>query len=305
MLHLNSKTLLLLAFAILISAACNRKQEQSTPNARSAIEDHKLNRLDWGLIYRVSQHSRIATDAEIDEIERSCGELPQGYALFVKEFGYGSLDDIDVLTPEAITEQTPFLRKQVLAEWLSFCDSLDELAVIPRNSIHDAVPFAKTAWGDYYFSSPSQPETLWHMWRSHDWADSSPTQIPLGFGNLFLHRFVDGSIEELGPSSPVFRPVVETNMQQRLLSPIGSIHTLEEFLDRCEELIQPSRLDRDEHGALMFAVDLGAEFRFGKRKANQTFVVTSIYPPEQEAAILRVISAIVGSEFKSEPLKQE
>ncbi|WP_372719934.1 hypothetical protein [Novipirellula sp.] len=264
-----------------------------------------MNRLDWDLIYRVSQHSRIATDAEIDEIKRSCGELPQDYALFVKEFGYGSLDDIDVLNPEAITEQTPYLRKQVLAEWLSFCDSFDESAIIPSSSSQDAIPFAKTAWGDYYFSSPSQPGTLWHIWRSHDWADSSPTQIPLGFGNLFLHRFGDGSIEELGPSSPVFRPAVDTNMQQRLLSPIGSIHTLKEFLDRCEELIQPSRMDRDEYGALMFAVDLGAEFRFGKRKASDAFVVTSIYPPEQEVAISRMISTIVGSEFKSQPFKQE
>jgi len=305
MLQLSSQTALLLTFAMLISTGCNRNQKQPTPNLRSAIEDHKLHQLDWNLIYRVSRHSRIATDAEIAEIERSCGVLPQDYALFVKEFGYGSLEDIDVLTPEAIKTQTPILREQVLAEWLSLCDSVDEPAIIPAKSSQDAIPFAKTAWGDYYFSSPSQPGTLWHIWRSHDWADSSPTQIPLGFGNLFLHTFNDGRVEKLGPSSPVFRPGVETNIQQRLLSPIGSNHTLKEFLDRCEELIQPSRLERDEYGAQMFSLDLGAEFRFGKRKGSDAFVATSIYPPEREPEILRIISAIAGAKFKSQPFKQK
>src|SRR6056297_1126708 len=181
-----------LAIAVLIGVGCSRREDQIAMDGTSASENSDLRRLDWGLIYRVSEHSRVPTVAEMDGIERSCRALPQDYALFVEEFGYGSLDDIDVLTPEAIKDQTTFLREQVLAEWIAYCGEFGQSPVVPRNSHKDAIPVAKTVWGDYYFVSPSEPKTLWHIWRSHDWADSSPTAIPLGFGNLFLHRFADG-----------------------------------------------------------------------------------------------------------------
>lgn len=298
-LHLRRFTFLL-AITALVAIGCNRREAHIAKGATSASEGSELKRLDWNVIYRASEQKRVPTAAEIDEIERSCGALPQDYALFVKEFGYGSLDDIDVLTPEAIKNQTAFLREQVLAEWVTFCAEFGQSPIIPGNSYKDAIPFAKTAWGDYYFVSSSQPETLWHIWRSHDWADSSPTAIPLGFGNLFLHRFSDGSIEELGGSSPVFRPAVEMDLCQRVLTPTKLPHRLDDFLDRSVAIVHPSRLDRDEFGALMFVRDLGAELRFGKKRGQEAFVVTAIYPPESKEAILRIISEVVGSEFVCE-----
>ena len=163
--------------------------------------------IDWQDIYVVSDRRCYVTSADLCNIKHACNTVPKGYREFLTHFGFGQLDGIHILRPEHITELTAFVRES-LNEWILNCKDAVCPFYVPESCPRDAVPLAKTDFGDFYFVSPTDPGTLWYLWRPHDW-DSNPSIVPLGFYNPFVHQTPGEQTVQFGSGDLIFHPYRE------------------------------------------------------------------------------------------------
>jgi hypothetical protein len=230
--------------------------------------------LNWSDIYRVSHERRLPTNAEIDTIQGPCGQFPDGYVEFIRDFGFGELDGIRILQPEHVSGQADFLREQ-LAEWCSFCEEFDEPIIIPPGVVDDAAPLAGTDWGEFCFCSPSDPGVLWHMPCSHDW-DSKPAILLYGFRNPFVQQVPGEEPEEVAKGPLVFDPDRDVFSRQICVTGPDVIADDSETLATLVRAVH-TRLEvnkvvtHDAHVTSAYVIAWGGEIRTGYRHQDSNY----------------------------------
>lgn len=251
--------------------------------------------IDWSDIYVVSTKRRLATESEIDIFEQASGTLPDGYRDFVTEFGFGDLNDVRLVLPEQLSEETALLREH-LQEWVWGRQDNNEPIIIPPSSVNDGVPFAESSWGDCYFCSPSQPSVLWHLWPPHDWGDSEATVLPLGFRNLFLHQTPGQPLEDLGPDDLIFQPTRPTFIHiADVAGPdLTDAHTqsVAKLRNKLVAQISPDKETKHEYGVGFFVTRWGASLGIGFRPYDSKYAMNVSMDVEYENEYRNLLSVL-------------
>jgi hypothetical protein len=290
---------------LLLMPGCERTAPPPpTPDAKT-VEMQPLN---WHTVYRVSDRRRVATAEELAALERQCGAFPSGYTDLVTDFGFGRLDDISLMTPETIAKFTPDFRER-LSAWLSFCEEFGDDPIFPVGFVEDAIPLAGTSWGDSYFVSPSQPGQLWFISCPHDWSDTTPCIIPLGFSNPFLHQDSSGKVIQLGADDPVFLPDVPWYSQDFAVIPVSeasdSERSLQAFFEEFENLLQPDKVQDQEIIRVAYVSRWGAEFYFGQRPRETRYSIFCNADPSAEREISELMTEMSRRGYSIERLPRE
>ena len=259
-----------------------------------------MKRLNWDELYCVSNHRMLADNGFLDGLRQQCAALPEGYADFVTTFGFGTWDSIQVLSPSEIREATPMLQ-ETLQMWGEDAEEFEHPLVIPESSVEDAIPLATSAWGEYFFCSPSDPGTLWYLDRPHDWDDST-TFLPLGFHNLFLHQAEDGSTFNRSEVAMVFHPSRPIETLHLLLTNHAEGISNEESIQTVVNALSASReithrlTSHDVH--FLYIQPLGAEVRVAHSPRHDCPFVFAVVDANQSSELESIQASIVEAGFE-------